>query len=44
MNIEEKEKSFKTLAEHLLIVGKRLNNHLMASYKKSMNPWGMVDD
>lgn len=42
MTIEEMKESIIKLAEHLLKVGDRLNNHLLSSNKTKMSPWGMV--
>jgi hypothetical protein len=42
MTAEEMKESIITLTEHLLKVGERLNNHLLATDKTSMSPWGMV--
>ncbi len=42
MTIEEMKESIIKLAEHLLKVGDRLNNHLLSPDKTSMSSWGMV--
>lgn len=42
MTVEEMKESIIKLAEHLLKVGERLNNHLLSSDKTSMSACGMV--